>query len=135
MSRNWREPSARPYNGLSELCQYKVPDASMIHDAWGRNYSTEPSWAQWIQASSGKTRTKNKELVISDTSMAIAAAKNGMGIALVPKSLVADDLRNDSLLAPLFNRTQVEKSLCLHLPNARSQYLILQQFLEFPDVI
>jgi LysR family glycine cleavage system transcriptional activator len=112
-----------------------VPDSLLIHNAWGRNYSTEPSWAQWMKANSGKVSSINKELVISDISLAIAAARNGTGIALVPKSLAADDLRKGALIAPCSTELKMKKAYVCIFANARSQYLILQQFLEFLGTI
>jgi len=108
-----------------------VPDSLLIHTAWGRDYSTEPSWSQWMKANSGRILSKNKELIISDTSLAIGAAKSSMGIALVPKSLVVNDLKTGALLAPGSCDLKLKKDYVCIFANARSQYPVLQQFLNF----
>lgn len=60
---------------------------------------TSRAWAAW-QESSGFTATHDSELRFPHTHLCIEAALAGLGVALVERRMVADDLAGKKLLAP-----------------------------------
>ena len=65
-----------------------MPDTLLIHTDWGEQYASHPTWANWFRAA-GVARSPNlrKGLRVGGAAVALALAKQGAGIALVPKML------------------------------------------------
>ncbi|UWQ30195.1 LysR substrate-binding domain-containing protein [Leisingera sp. M523] len=65
-----------------------VPDALLIHTDWGEQYASHPTWANWFRAA-GLARNPNmrKGLRVGGAAVALELARQGAGIALVPKML------------------------------------------------
>jgi LysR family glycine cleavage system transcriptional activator len=70
-----------------------LPDAAFIHTDWGAAYVTQPSWAAyWRQAGTRVAPDRRAGLVVDQTRMAMAAARAGLGAALVPRRIAGHDI-------------------------------------------
>lgn len=71
-----------------------VEDTAFIHTDWGPAYATQPSWSVWM-ASQGRKRPApdpGAGLRVGWSSLAVAAAREGLGVALVPRGMAAADV-------------------------------------------
>jgi LysR family glycine cleavage system transcriptional activator len=76
-----------------------LPDSAFIHTDWGAAYVTQPSWtAYWRQAGGRTPPDRRAGLVVDMTRMAMAAARAGLGAALVPRRIAADDIAAGRLI-------------------------------------
>jgi LysR family glycine cleavage system transcriptional activator len=64
---------------------------SLVHTDWGPSHAAAPSWARWYQVA-GLGEAPPSGLRVGQTAMALAAARAGLGAALVPARLAAVDL-------------------------------------------
>ncbi|MBT9247015.1 LysR family transcriptional regulator [Gemmobacter fulvus] len=69
-----------------------------IHTDWGASYPTEPNWAAWTAAQGLEAPDPARGLVVGSSGMALAAARAGLGQALVPGRFAAADLAAGRLL-------------------------------------
>ena len=95
-----------------------VPARYLICNRWGPSYASEPAWEDWF-AQQGRSDMEplSPALTFSDTSLAIAAARKGLGIALAPKRLLAGDIENGSLILPCQSEMKMQYgyvAICLH---------------------
>lgn len=74
-------PVAKPGQGLDAL----------IHTDWGPSHAAAPSWARWFQLA-GRDDAPMAGLRVGQTALALAAARAGLGAALVPSQLAAADM-------------------------------------------
>jgi len=82
----------------------------------------------------GRALSNKNALTVSDTALAVAAARMGSGIALVPKILVAEDLKTTSLVSPGEVSLKLKKDYFCIFPNAHAEYPALKQLLKFLNV-
>ena len=77
-----------------------APDALLIHTQWGPTYANPQSWTGWHQAM-GSTRRPDlgKGLSVDRLVIAATAARQGLGVALLPETLAAADLASGTLVA------------------------------------
>ncbi|WP_198590296.1 LysR family transcriptional regulator [Paracoccus zhejiangensis] len=77
-----------------------VPDELLIHTGWGPSYGSAQSWADWHEAmGSGRRPDLGRGMVLDRLAGAAAAARSGLGVALLPETLAAADLARGSLVA------------------------------------
>lgn len=77
-----------------------VPDAQLIHTQWGPTYANPQSWIGWHQAlGSARRPDPGKGLSVDRLVIAATAARQGLGVALLPETLAAADLARGSLVA------------------------------------
>lgn len=75
-------------------------DGLLIHTGWGPTYANPQSWAQWHEALGSPRRPDiGKGLAVDRLAMAATAARQGLGVALLPESLAAADLARGTVLA------------------------------------
>ncbi len=109
------------------LCS--VPEAFFIHNIWGPEYWSEPNWQQWMkQAGRGGVANIEKGMQVSDLSLAISAAKQNLGMALVPETLIQGDVAKRALICPSNIRIDTDKEYISIVANARAGYRPLQDF-------
>lgn len=78
----------------------QASDSWLIHTNWGPTYSNPQSWATWHEASGSPRRPDvGKGLSVDRLAVAAIAARQGLGIALLPETLAAEDLRRGTLAA------------------------------------
>ena len=63
----------------------------LVHTDWGPSHAAAPSWARWYHAA-GLGKAPLAGLRVGQTAMALAAARAGLGAALVPAHLAASDI-------------------------------------------
>lgn len=113
-----------------------VPDAKLIHNKWGPSYASEPVWMDWRrEAGTGGVALSSPGLVLSDTSLAISAAKQEAGIALAPSILVNSDIASGSLISPSRVTLPMKKDYVCVFPNARAETPAIRLFLEYLGLI
>ncbi|WP_166417861.1 LysR family transcriptional regulator [Cochlodiniinecator piscidefendens] len=101
----------------------KIPDRYFIHNRWGRQYGTEPTWAEWFDQHGKPPPSSSKaRLIISSTSLAVRAARLGQGIALAPKQLVQADLDAGTLMTPAVGHLQMKRAYVAVSLHAKSTY-------------
>jgi LysR family glycine cleavage system transcriptional activator len=77
-----------------------VSDAVLIHTSWGPTYANPQSWAGWHEAmGSARRPDAGKGLSVDRLVIAATAARQGLGVALLPETLAAADLARGSLVA------------------------------------
>lgn len=112
-----------------------VPEDLLIHNNWGASYSSEPSWREWMQRHQDRPVDLSKPgLTISDTSMAIAAAKAHSGMALAPLAMVQQDVEAGLLVRPGKASLKMKKEYLCVFPHARSGYPLLRKFLQHLEI-
>ena len=112
-----------------------IPDSLLIHNKWGPGYSSEPRWLEWRRmAQSRVTEISDPGLIISQTSLAISAARQGAGIALAPSILARSDLASGALVSPSKIGLPMKKDYVGVFPNARTELPVLRLFLKFLDL-
>lgn len=78
-----------------------VPAKYFLQNRWGPAYASEPTWDDWFTTTnSPKSLGDASTISFSDTSLVIAAARRGLGIALAPKVLLRDDIDDGRLILP-----------------------------------
>lgn len=75
-------------------------DAQLIHTQWGPTYANPQSWTGWHQARGSARRPDlGKGLLVDRLVIAATAARQGLGVALLPETLAAADLARGTLVA------------------------------------
>lgn len=80
--------------------RWPADDGVLVHTVWGPTYSSPQSWADWFQAT-GRDRRPDagRGLSVDRLAMAATAARQGLGVALLPETLAAADLARGTLVA------------------------------------
>ena len=73
---------------------------NLIHDDTVPDTRERPTWAEWLQAAGATMVRADAGLHFSDSGLAIAAALDGLGVALVSKPLVAAEVAAGRLTVP-----------------------------------
>lgn len=77
-----------------------LPDSAFIHTDWGATYITQPSWSAYFRQHGGRDAPDRRAgLVVDQTRMAMAAARAGLGAALVPRIIAQHDIAAGRLVA------------------------------------
>jgi DNA-binding transcriptional LysR family regulator len=78
----------------------QAADRLLIHTQWGPTYANPQSWSGWHVAM-GSTRRPDsgKGLSVDRLVIAATAARQGLGVALLPETLAAADLTRGTLVA------------------------------------
>ena len=70
-----------------------LPDEAFIHTDWGPAYATQPSWSAWMaHARLSRFPDPAKGMRLGLTSLAVAAAREGMGVALAPEHIAQGEI-------------------------------------------
>ena len=70
-----------------------VADADLIHTDWGRAYGVQPDWAQHFAMSDvRRIPDQSAGIRVGTTALAAAAARAGLGVALVPRRMAQADI-------------------------------------------
>jgi LysR family glycine cleavage system transcriptional activator len=78
-----------------------VPAKYFLQNHWGPAYASEPTWDDWFSSTKSPEGLGDASTIsFSDTSLVIAAARRGLGIALAPKVLLRDDINDGRLILP-----------------------------------
>lgn len=114
---------ALPEGGLRAL-----PDAGFIHTDWGASYATQPAWAEWFAAIGSPRRPDPQAgLRVGMTGLALAAARAGLGVALVPERLAGAELSAGRLVRPEAATLAMSWDYVLVWPKALTRRPLLQR--------
>jgi len=87
-------------HGNSALDLTSVHESAFIHTNWGPNYASHPSWSDWFQMNgTPRTPDPSRGRRVGLSSLAIASARMGLGIALGQKEMARPDLEAGRLIA------------------------------------
>lgn len=107
-----------------------IPAACFLHNRWGPAYASEPTWEDWFQPSRKSEEFADAPtFTFSDTSLVIAAARRGLGIALAPKVLLQEDIETGTLILPSEVELPMKYSYVAICPHAKSQSKPIQRLL------
>jgi len=84
-----------PHHPLDDIRQH-----CLIHDDTITNEKARPSWDEWLRCAGVNGVDANAGPHFSDSGLALAAAVDGQGIALVSTPLVSADLAEGRLISP-----------------------------------
>ncbi|MFA3917828.1 LysR substrate-binding domain-containing protein [Ruegeria sp. 2012CJ15-1] len=110
-------------NGISGLSS-----ELLIHNDWGPEFMSEPTWEKyWLALGMKREHGPRSGYTVNTTSLALALAREGAGIALAPRRLAQPDLDLGTLIAPVSATLKMEKSyVCLSPRSASSRHLVAQ---------
>lgn len=74
---------------------------------WSPYFAAPPSWQEWFRITGIKHKTPTDTVVFSHSSLAIEAALDGYGVALVQSTLIASYLEAGLLVAPFTHRLRL----------------------------
>lgn len=75
-------------------------DGPLIHTVWGPAYGHPQSWARWHESQGSPDRPDvGQGMAVERMGLAAEAARQGLGVALLPETLAAADLSRGSLVA------------------------------------
>ena len=107
-----------------------VPDDRLIHNHWGPDFLTQPDWYSWFGLADPNRSIGGANLTVSDISLSISLAKQGIGMALVPEALILSEVENGFLVTPCAIRLEMERSYVAVFANAKADNVELKRFLE-----
>ncbi|MER9232341.1 LysR substrate-binding domain-containing protein [Mesorhizobium sp. M0622] len=104
-------------SGLAEL-----HDSLFIHTNWGPNYATHPTWADWFAASGGnRSPDPSQGRRVGLSSLAVASARLGLGIALGQRVMARADLEAGRLIALSPVSVRLGHPYCAFMPPLKAE--------------
>jgi len=102
--------------GLTDL-----HESLFIHTNWGPNYASHPSWADWFAAcGGGRSPDPSHGRRVGLSSLAIASARLGLGIALGQRVMAQADLEAGRLIALSSVSVRLGNPYCAFMPPAKA---------------
>ena len=113
-----------------------VPLSQLIQVNWGAAYASGPTWQDWFcLAGRPFDVSQVSGTIVSDLTVAITAAKNGAGVALVPSTFAEASIGEGTLIEPSqISIAMVRPYVCVY-SEKRADYSILKRFLETLRVV
>ena len=96
-------------------------ESAFIHTNWGPSYASHPTWSDWLKHAGMRLRpdpANGRRVGLS--SLAIAAARSGLGIALGQQMLARPDLEAGRLIALSSAALKLGQPYCAYLSQARA---------------
>ena len=118
-------------HGLAGLDLATVHESAFIHTHWGPSYVSHPTWSDWFRKVGVDRQpepTRGRRVGLS--SLAIASARVGLGIALGQKEMARRDLEAGKLIALSAASIQLGQPYCAFVPNAKSQRPDIRRLIE-----
>ena len=114
--------------GMKRLAD--LPDSKFIHIDWGPTYASHPTWSAWF-AAAGSTRKPDpaRGPRMSLSALAIAAARQGLGVALGQKAMTRVDLEAHRLIATSTVTVPVGQSYAAFVPPMRAERPLVRMLL------
>ncbi len=94
-----------------------LKDHTLLHVEWGTHKDSATNWHMWLLAAGVTDVDANRGPRFSQESMAVQAAIEGHGVALIGSRLIADDLAVGRLVRPFD----------LSLPSAFATYVVIPE--------
>lgn len=97
-----------------------VHESAFIHTNWGPAYASHPTWSDWF-AAQGSARRPDPSLGrrVGLSSLAVSAARLGLGIALGQRVLANADLETGRLIALSSASVRLGHPYCAFVPAAK----------------
>ncbi|MGX5801317.1 LysR substrate-binding domain-containing protein [Bradyrhizobium sp. Arg314] len=106
--------------GASDLAD--VHESQFIHTNWGPNYASHPSWADWFAAAGGsRAPDPSHGRRVGLSSLAIGAARLGLGIALGQRVMASADLEAGRLIALSSVSVRLGQPYCAFMLPAKAE--------------
>lgn len=106
--------SETPLKTPRDLLKHKL-----IHLDWEAHGTPWPNWKMWMAAAGIRDFDDRSGLHFQQTSFAVQAAIDGMGVALGDSNLVADDLAEGRLVKPFELAIQAPPQFAYHVLTAK----------------
>lgn len=97
-------------NELSDLARY-----TLLHRVDAAEGTRAPSWAAWLDEAGASEIDAHPGHQISNSALTIDAALAGQGVALVPDSLVREEIAEGRLVSPLAEHARPDENLGYYL--------------------
>jgi len=99
-----------------------VHESHFIHTNWGPNYASHPSWADWFAAAGGsRAPDPSHGRRVGLSSLAIGAARLGLGIALGQRVMASADLEAGRLIALSSVSVRLGQPYCAFMLPAKAE--------------
>jgi len=107
------------HGGAADLAD--LHESQFIHTNWGPNYASHPSWADWFSAS-GQNHSPDAShgRRVGLSSLAIASARLGLGVALGQRVMARTDLDAGRLIALSSVSVRLGHPYCAFIPPAKA---------------
>jgi len=105
-----------------------IDERHLIHTLWGPNYASSPNWTTCLPTH--QTIDVAAGLCISTSSAAIAFAQKGLGVALAPSRMAADQVETGGLIQIPSSEPLMSHPYCLAFPHSLSGRTDVQQVTE-----
>lgn len=103
----------------------------LIHDDTISNEKERPSWHEWLRIAGVSDADASAGPHFSDSGLALAAAVDGMGIALASQSLVSAEISAGRLLSPFDVSVEQRYAYYLAIPRAMADRPAVAAFREW----
>lgn len=112
----WRRHGSEAFD-LSDL-----HESQFIHTNWGPNYASHPTWADWFAAAGGnRAPDPSHGRRVGLSSLAIGAARLGLGIALGQRVMAGPDLEAGRLIALSTVSVRLGQPYCAFMLPAKAE--------------
>lgn len=108
-----------------------LKDHRLLHVDWGKLTAQSPDWSMWAQAAGLEDLDVTRGPRFSVETMAIEAAINAKGVALVSQSAVAEDLKAGRLIKPFDLAVKTDVAYWLVCPHAHLRRAKVRVFCEW----
>jgi len=115
-------PAFRERHGNEAFDLSNLHESQFIHTNWGPNYASHPSWADWFAAAGGsRAPDPSHGRRVGLSSLAIGAARLGLGIALGQRVMAAADLEAGRLVALSSVAVRLGQPYCAFMLPAKAE--------------
>ncbi|AOZ00990.1 transcriptional regulator [Cupriavidus sp. USMAHM13] len=114
-------PAHVPLAVPADLCRHTLLHASTLPRAWD----------DWLAAAGVPELAPAAALTLDHFYLTLQAALDGIGVAMGPTALVADDLAAGRLVAPFPDLRLPSRSYCCYLPQHKAGDAIVQAFAQW----
>ena len=112
----WRRHGSEAFD-LSDL-----HESQFIHTNWGPNYASHPTWADWFAVAGGnRAPDPSHGRRVGLSSLAIGAARLGLGIALGQRVMAGPDLEAGRLIALSTVSVRLGQPYCAFMLPAKAE--------------
>ena len=96
-----------------------IPDQWLIHTDWGRSYASSPDWSDHLSDLRLVDLTSGPR--VSTSSLALAMARQGLGVALAPARMAEGDLARGGLVRLPVPARSMQRPFAIAYPNAQAE--------------
>jgi LysR family transcriptional regulator, glycine cleavage system transcriptional activator len=115
-----------------EIDWHRVAADDFVHTAWGPNFISNPSWADWLKVHSpARKLDESKGHRVSASRFAIDFARRGLGVALAQLQLASPDLEAGKLVVASPHKLSLGHSYAATFPHLKSRKTGLKQLVDW----